>query len=325
MVCEALVALPTWRGLDADDRALLLAAALLHDVAKPATTRCDAEGRITAPGHSRRGEVLARGILWRLGVPFRAREQVTALVRHHQYPFYLLERMDSRRVLHGLSQSTRCDHLALLAESDLRGRVCQDPQRILDAIALFTDYARDERCLDAPRTFPSPHSRLEYFRRDGRDPEHLAHDDTRCELVLLSGLPGAGKDTWVAQNLPGLPVVSLDALREEAGTDPTGDQGAVVQRARELAREHLRAGRSFVWNATNLSRDRRRQLVDLARDYHARVRIVYVEVPAAVLIAQNRARDPKRVVPPRALERMIDRWEVPDTTEAHTVVYAVRS
>ncbi|MBI5513707.1 MAG: AAA family ATPase [Deltaproteobacteria bacterium] len=322
MVCEAMAALPGWRGRDAEERALLLAAALLHDVAKPATTRSDAEGRVTAPGHSRRGELMTRGMLWRMGVPFQVREQVAALVRHHQYPFYLVEREDSQRVLYQLSQSTRCDHLALLAESDLRGRVCEDPGRVLDAIALFTEYASGERCLDQPRAFPSDHSRVAYFHHQGRDPEHLAYDDTRCEMVLLSGLPGSGKDTWLARNFPGWPVVCLDDLREELGVDPSGEQGAVVQRSKELARGHLRAARSFVWNATNLTRKRRGQLVALARAYSARVRIVYIEAPHAVLLAQNRAR--RRVVPERVLARMVDQWEVPDRSEAHEVEYVVQ-
>ena len=30
---------------------------------------------------------------------------------------------------------------------------------------------------------------------------------------MMSGLPGAGKDFWVAENLRDLPVISLDALR----------------------------------------------------------------------------------------------------------------
>jgi tRNA uridine 5-carbamoylmethylation protein Kti12 len=41
-----------------------------------------------------------------------------------------------------------------------------------------------------------------------------------------------------------------------------------------------------------------------------------------MLQAQNRARrDP---VPEHVLDGLLDRWEVPDRTEAHDVVYAVR-
>jgi predicted kinase len=137
----------------------------------------------------------------------------------------------------------------------------------------------------------------------------------------MSGLPGAGKDRWIARHAQGLPVVSLDALRHELDVDPEDAQGAIVQVARERAREHLRAGRSFVWNATNLSRAVRGQCVRLAADYGARVRIVYVEAAADVLWSQNRAR--AHPVPERVIEKLLKRWEVPDATEGHVVEYVV--
>ena len=43
----------------------------------------------------------------------------------------------------------------------------------------------------------------------------------------------------------------------------TGNQGAVVQAAREKARAFLRAGEDFVSNATNVSREIRTQVIDL--------------------------------------------------------------
>jgi hypothetical protein len=95
LVCEALAGMPAWRSLPEAERRAVFAAALLHDVAKPACTRTDPDGRITSRGHSRRGAILARQILWRLGVPLAAREEVAALVRHHQVPYHLVGRQSS--------------------------------------------------------------------------------------------------------------------------------------------------------------------------------------------------------------------------------------
>ena len=69
---------------------------------------------------------------------------------------------------------------------------------------------------------------------------------------MLSGLPGAGKDTLATGRYVALPQVSLDALRVETGAGPTGNQGRVIDLARQRAREHLRTGEPFVYNATNL-------------------------------------------------------------------------
>lgn len=323
LVCEALAAQPAFRALPAAERAILFAAALLHDVAKPACTRHEPGGRITARGHPRRGAIQARVVLWRLGVPFAARERVAALVRSHQAPFFLIDQPDGRARAIAISQTARCDHLALLAEADASGRIASDRRRRLENVALFAEYCRELGCLTGPYPFPSDHARFLFFRRPGRDPDYAAFDDTRCEALLLSGLPGAGKDHWLREQLPGLPAIGLDAIRAELGVAPADEQGPVVTRARELAREHLRAGRDFAWNGTNLSRDLREQCIDLFAAYKARVRIVYIEAPEARLRRQNR--DRPAPVPEAVIERLLARWEVPDPTEAHRVDWSVQS
>jgi predicted kinase len=323
MVCEELAALPAWRALPDDERRTLFAAAALHDVAKPECTRTEPDGRISSRGHSRRGSIMARGILWRMGVPFRLREQVTGLIRYHQAPYFLIDRPDARRLGIEISTVSRCDHLAILAEADVRGRVCQDKQKLLDNVALFAEHSREEGCLSAPFPFPSDHTRVTYFLDEGRPPEVPVYEDFRAEVVLTAGLPGAGKDHFVRTHLSDWPVISLDALREELDVSPAGQQGEVVNEARERARAYLRAGQRFVWNGTNVSRQLRGQVLGLFHAYRARVRVVYVEVPVEVLFPQNRQRPAP--VPEKVIERLIDRWEVPDRAEAHQVDYVVRS
>jgi len=318
MVCEELAASPAWRDLPEGDRLPVFIAALLHDAAKPEVTREDPDGRLTARGHARRGAILARKVLWRMGIPFGLRERIASLVRHHQAPYLWALRADIRRPAIAASMVVRCDHLALLAEADVRGRACADRDRTLETVALFGELCREEGCWTGPRPFPSDHARFLYFRKDGRHPDAPAHEAFPCEAVLMSGLPGAGKDAWIRENLPGWPAVSLDGVREEIDVGPEERQGAVVERAREIAREHLRARRSFAWNGTSVSRQIREICIRLFASYGARIRIAYVEVPEERLLRQNRER-PGRV-PEKAIERLLDRWEVPDITEAHEVV-----
>ena len=66
----------------------------------------------------------------------------------------------------------------------------------------------------------------------------------------------------------------------------------------------------------------RRQLGDLFTGYSARIRIVYVEAEPAKLFQQNRNRD--ATVPEDAMQRMMERWEVSDVTEADEVEWWVR-
>lgn len=322
MVCEALIANERWRALPADAREIVFVASLMHDIGKPLCTRIE-DGRITSRGHSSRGEVMARGILWQMGVAFAVREQIAALVRFHQIPFFLIDAPAAQRRLFEVSQTARCDLLALVTEADARGRICHDPQRLLDNIALFTQFAQEHQCLSAPRSFPNDHSRFLYFRREDRDPDYPAFDDTICEVIVMAGMPGAGKDTWIALHHPDLLVISLDRLRAEMKIRPTDNQGPVVARAREQAREYLRRRQSFVWNATNISRQMRAHCLSLCADYNARVRIVWVEVPEKQLLAQNRLRADS--VPENVIYKLLSRWEVPDLTEAHQLDHVVSS
>ena len=188
----------------------------------------------------------------------------------------------------------------------------------LEAVALFGEYADELGCLDGPWPFANDHSRAMFFLRPDRDPSWAAHDDTRFTVTLTSGLPGSGKSRWVAEHAGDQPVIELDAIRRELGVRPAEPQGAVIDVARSRAREHLRRGEPFVWDATNLLRKLRRSLRELCVGYGARVRIVYVEAPAAALPGRNRARpDP---VPEAVLERMLRRWEPPDASEAHELL-----
>lgn len=320
MVCEAMAASQRWRSLPQEERQILFAAALLHDVAKPACTQVDpTTGDISSRGHSWRGAVKARHILWRRQVPFHHREQVSALVRHHLVPFFLSESENPRRLAIEVSQTTRCDHLAILAEADARGRICPEPDQLLMQVELFQQACEEYGTVREPFPFPNDHARFLYFRDPTRQPDSPAYEEFGSSVVIMSGLPAVGKDHWLRRTMPDAAVISLDAIRSHlrvAPNDPKG-QGMVLNHARDESRQYLRAGLPFIWNATNLSRHIRRECIRLFADYNAHVRIVYVEVPYERLIAQNRQR--RRSVPERVIQRLLDRWEVPDRSEAHVV------
>ena len=63
----------------------------------------------------------------------------------------------------------------------------------------------------------------------------------------------------------------------------------MIQAAYEEARLHLRAGRDFVWNATNLTATLRAKPIRLFRDYGAAVEIIYLETGPDRLRRQNRS------------------------------------
>lgn len=322
MVAQAMVALPEWRALPPEERSLLFAAALLHDVGKPACTKREETGRITSKGHAREGEHISRRIGW-LGedlpqpLSFQQREHLAMLVRYHGLPLVFLDKPQPERAVVAASQSVRLDHVALLAEADVRGRIAADSEKLLTQIALFRDFCEELQCYRRPRQFATDHSRFTYFQREHIHIDYVSYDETTFEVILLSGLPGVGKDTWISTHYSSLPVITLDALRKTLHISPEDDQGRVIQAAREQARILMRNRQSFVWNATNVIRMRRRQLVDFFVSYGARVRIVYLDAPFATILARNAQRSER--IPEQVIYKMLAKLEVPDLTEAHAV------
>ena len=65
-----------------------------------------------------------------------------------------------------------------------------------------------------------------FFRQREPNLYYVPHEDFACDVTIMSGLPGSGKDTWLARNRPDLPVVSLDDIRGELGVEPTDNQRA---------------------------------------------------------------------------------------------------
>lgn len=61
----------------------LLWVALLHDIGKPATTRQNEQGRITAYGHAKLGAEMSDDILIRIGMPENRRKRIIWAIRHH--------------------------------------------------------------------------------------------------------------------------------------------------------------------------------------------------------------------------------------------------
>jgi predicted kinase len=323
MVCESLAAMEAWRKLDEPNRSILFAAALLHDVAKPLCTQTDTAGRITSAGHALKGSHLARSLAYRgeiapLAAPFDQREQIASMVRYHGLPLNFLEKSDPQRAVITTSLSARCDLLSLLAHADVRGRICATQAQLLERIEVFCDFCQENQCLAAPKPFASDHARFVYMSDGHSGPKYVPFDDTRCEVTVVCGLPGAGKDSYIRKHLSHLPAISLDAIRHELDIAPEDDQGTVVAAAKERAREFLRASQNFVWNSTNITMHLRKPLIAFFAGYKARVTIVYVETPYRTLLDRNAGGR----VPRNVIERLIDKLDTPTPGEAHDVQWS---
>lgn len=325
MVVDELHALPDYKALPRRQQELLTVAAWLHDIGKITQSR-QVGDHIEAPNHAGVGSRMAREMLWRESLlcgtadSMSTREAISLLIRYHSFPPHAIDSPDAKVRLHRiaanglLAPDFSVKLLCILAKADMKGRICDDKAEMLDQIALCEELAREEGCYEAPYAFPSELTRRAYL--NGRDlwKEQLLHDDTWGEVVLMSGLPGTGKDTWISRNMPDNPMVSLDEIRRIHKIAPTSPQGFVANVAKEQAKEFLRRHQPFVWNATNLTADTRRKLISLFESYKARVRIVYLETDWQTQLLRNASRpDP---VPLPVITSMLSKLTLPEAHEA---------
>lgn len=328
MVCESLVSLPEYRHLPQTQRQILFLAALLHDVGKPMTTRQEGNDW-GAPSHSSKGALLVRYILWKefgmCGTPElqAMRETVVLLVKHHSFPPYALEKEENVRKMISIAASVELvpdfslKLLYLLAKADALGRECEDKDDFTAHVDLFAELAKEHECYEEPVKFASDYTRRAYFSGSDVWPQQELFDETWGEVVMMCGLPGTGKDYWVGHNCKDMPVVSLDDIRCRYKLSPEGNQSEVASIGKEEARAYLRKHQPFVWNATCITVDIRRQLIDLFESYGASVRLVYLETDRLTQWRRNKDREDK--VPETIIDSMLSKLAIPEIHEARYV------
>lgn len=324
MVITALQNFDEYRLLDEQEKEVLWVAALMHDIEKRSTTFTDEYGDIVSPGHAKKGAQTTRQILYRhFATPFEIREQIVGLVRYHGLPLWAFEKPNPVKYMLKASLEVNTIFLAMLAKADVLGRICNDTNELLYKIDMFIELCKENKCWGNAKIFPTSLSKFQYFRKEERYPDFEAYDNTNAEVIIFSGIAGSGKDLFFAKNYSNLKIISLDDMRRKAKIDyrDTKGNGRIIQEAKEIARHYLRNKISFVWNATNITLQMREQLVDLIEPYKPTVKMIYIEVPYKKLLSQNSNRDFS--IPLSAIEKMIDKLEVPKEWEAIELKYVI--
>jgi len=138
-------------------------------------------------------------------------------------------------------------------------------------------------------------------------------------LIVLVGLPGSGKSSYAEQFkavddaiCTGVTVIhSSDAIREELFGDPSfqGDNAKVFELMHKRTREDLRADKTVIYDATNVTRKARKSAIACAHPTHDTVECHIVWAEPEECIRRDGLRD--RKVGPEVIDKMLRRWQSP--------------
>lgn len=138
-----------------------------------------------------------------------------------------------------------------------------------------------------------------------------------AEVVVLIGLPAAGKSTFYRQRLAAThALVSKDLLHHAGNKQARQDA---------LIRDALGGGRSVAVDNTNVTPADRAAVVAIAREFGARVVAHYIEAATREAVARNERRTGKARVPKVAIFTCAKRLVPPSLDEGFDELHVWRA
>ncbi|GGJ40208.1 AAA family ATPase [Deinococcus roseus] len=337
MVLQQMYQILDQQDFTSQERLVLVLSAVLHDLGKAKATRFRG-GRIVSPGHAVMGRDHIALRLRSAGFSGALIRQVLGLVGHHHDPKHLMVQDAPERAFRRLARIADVQLLYWLEQADLRGRIAPDLQEQMEWLDLFKMQCEEHNIWEQdpyqdwlqPLQDFEPYIQqsavLDYEEGHIFSPEEAISRSFRwrnrpSELLILCGLSGSGKSTWVKEHCPDAVVVSMDDLREDLSGD-RGDQsvnGQVWQQAREDLKKALRSGQQVVWDATCIRKLSRERLINLGVDYHAWVKLVVFHTSPETALRQNTMRE--HAVPAGVIAAQVEGFQFPEVTEAHEVCF----
>lgn len=322
MVCEAMKKLLIANNITDEYKIkYMMLAALFHDIGKGTTTKLEDDGLYHCKNHGSAGEKITRALLW--DIDFNLREKICSLVSEHMKPLYFIDKDNPVRCIIEISLKCNIDELCLLKTADCMGAI-NDDNDWRTKISLFKEKAIELNCYDKPYAFVNENCKFKYFHNiDMEYPPMYDYDFTEFNVVIMCGLPGAGKDTFIKQHYSELlPIICRDDIRKEIGLKgekPMGnkkEESKVTKISEDRIKKYCKDKVSFIINNTSLRKQHRENLINLIKPYNPNIIIVYIEAPT---ISDNLKRRNGQINE-NVILNMQKTMDFPKITESHDLV-----
>lgn len=148
----------------------------------------------------------------------------------------------------------------------------------------------------------------------------------RPKLVLLVGIPGAGKTTYATKYIkenPNTIHLSSDSIRKELwGSEVIqGDNNEIFSLMHDRALEALNNGQNVIHDATNMTRRDRSYIIELCPKF-VQIEAHIVWAPIETCIERDAARE--RTVGKEVIDKMLKRFQAPFVDEGIHEIKIIR-
>lgn len=303
--------------MDDDYYIQMVSAALCHDLGKPSTTKWDEElQEYKTKCHGIEGARITRNLFFD-EPDIQLRERICCMVKNHMILHHLLD--DKKHIEKKLKRLSwnlvpvkdmlllkHCDSLGSKNDIEL-------PEYLEFVRNRIQAEAEKLGCYDKPFEFENDFERLKYFN-DVKDAEEIED----FNVIVLIGLPGAGKDTYIKDVLDAdTPVLSRDDIRKELGLTGEKPQGNKSEEDRvthifnERMKKLCEGHKSFIINNTNLLKKYRQTFNKMIIEHGGHPTFIYIEAPTF----EDNLKRRDGMISPKIIESMFWRFEFPEMSE----------
>lgn len=286
----------------------LIIAALLHDIGKPACRELKSD-KVTCYGHDSVSTFLAIPILNTLNLTHDEKVFILELINYHQILFKIDDKVTSKTVdkLRAQFNNSKGQELLryvnILRQLDYAGNISLTEDNVAHGVV----------------------NTLINTLNGGM----TEMDPDKPTVSFLVGLPGCGKSTYIAEQFPGIPVVSRDDIVMELAKPGelysdafnTVDQKEVDRLFESRFTSAIANKDDFVIDRTNLSYKGRMKFINRLRP-HFNINIIVLLPDMTTVYKRNVTRqDDGKMIPYHVYNIMMKSFNMPLPTEADTVTY----
>ena len=148
------------------------------------------------------------------------------------------------------------------------------------------------------------------------------------KLIMMCGVAGSGKSTWIRNNFPDITTVSRDAIRfeilDERGSDYFAYEDEVFEKFIHQIIDSLAADEVTIADATHLNVKARAKVLRKVAKFADEIEAVVMDVHLITALERNDKREGRAFVPRGVIRRMYFQSETPTAAEGFTKITFIR-